>query len=65
MTSGCCSLPGRCTGPPVITTAAGVLMMPETAQTRPGVLASLRPRVAVPRRARGTFARALPCVIAV
>jgi hypothetical protein len=29
-----------------------------------GVLASLRPRVAVPRQARGTLAVALPCMIA-
>jgi hypothetical protein len=42
-----------------------VLAMPETAPARPGVLASLRPRVAVPRQARGTFAMALPCLIAV
>jgi MFS family permease len=42
-----------------------VLAMPETTPGRPGVLASLRPRVAVPRQARGTFARALPCLIAV
>jgi pimeloyl-ACP methyl ester carboxylesterase len=45
--------------------AGGVLAMPETAPRRPGVLASLRPRVAVPREVRGTFARALPCLIAV
>jgi len=45
--------------------AGGVMAMPETATPRPGVLASLRPRVAVPRQARGTFARALPCLIAV
>jgi len=47
--------------------AAGVavLAMPETAPARPGVLASLRPRVGVPRRARGAFAMALPCLIAV
>jgi hypothetical protein len=44
--------------------AATVLAMPETVPPRPGVLASLRPRVAVPRRARGTFAVALPCLIA-
>jgi hypothetical protein len=44
--------------------AVAVLAMPETASGRPGVLASLRPRVAVPRRARGTFALALPCLIA-
>ena len=45
--------------------AGGVLAMPETAPRRPGVLASLRPRVAVPRPVRWTFARALPCLIAV
>jgi MFS family permease len=45
--------------------AVAVLAMPETAPGRPGVLASLRPRVAVPRAARGTFAMALPCLIAV
>ena len=28
---------------------------------RPGALASLRPDVSVPRSARGTFARAVPC----
>ena len=39
--------------------------MPETTPGRPGALASLRPRVAVPRQARGTFAMALPCLIAV
>jgi MFS family permease len=48
-----------------VAAAAGVLAMPETAPARPGVLASLRPRVAVPRQARGTFAMALPCLIAV
>ncbi len=45
--------------------AAAVMALPETAPGRPGVLASLRPRVAVPRQARGTFAMALPCLIAV
>jgi MFS family permease len=44
--------------------ALAVLALPETAPGRPGVLASLRPRVAVPRQARGTFAMALPCLIA-
>jgi hypothetical protein len=42
-----------------------VLRMPETAPRRPGVLAALRPRVAVPRQARGTFVMALPCLTAV
>jgi hypothetical protein len=45
--------------------AGGVLAMPETAPGRAGALASLRPRMAVPRQARGAFAMALPCVIAV
>jgi MFS family permease len=45
--------------------AAAVLAMPETTPGRPGVLASLRPRVAVPRQVRRTFAMALPCLIAV
>ena len=45
-------------------TAVAVLAIPETAPGLPGVLASLRPRVAVPRQARGTFAVALPCMIA-
>jgi pimeloyl-ACP methyl ester carboxylesterase len=45
--------------------AVGVAMMPESGPRRPGVLASLRPRVAVPRPVRGMFARALPCLIAV
>ena len=44
--------------------AVAVLAIPETAARRPGVLAALRPRVAVPRRARTTFAVALPCLIA-
>jgi hypothetical protein len=44
--------------------AVAVLAIPETAARRAGVLASLRPRMAVPRQARGTFAVALPCLIA-
>ena len=44
--------------------AVAVLAIPETAPGRAGVLASLRPRVAVPRQARGTLAVALPCMIA-
>ena len=44
--------------------AVAVLAIPETAAGRPGLLASLRPRVAVPRQARGTLAVALPCMIA-
>ena len=42
-----------------------VLTMAEPGSTRPGVLASLQPRVAVPRQARATFARAVPCFVTV
>ena len=48
-----------------VAAAVAVAAMPETVTRRPGVLATLRPRVAVPRQARGTFALALPCLIAV
>jgi MFS family permease len=41
---------------------AAILVMPESAARRPGVLASLRPTVKVPARARGTFAVAVPCL---
>src|SRR6202007_383818 len=41
-----------------------VLAMAEPRSRRPGVLASLRPRIAVPRQARGTFAAAVPCFVA-
>ena len=41
-----------------------VLAMAEPGVRRPGVLASLRPHVAVPRAARGTFAGAVPCMVA-
>ena len=41
-----------------------VLAMAEPGVRRPGVLASLRPRVAVPRPARRTFAGAVPCIVA-
>jgi MFS transporter len=44
--------------------AMAVLAMPETAPGRRGVLATMRPRVAVSRQARGTFVMALPCLIA-
>ena len=44
--------------------AVAVLAIPETAPRRPGVLASLRPRAAVPRQARGMFAVALPVMTA-
>jgi predicted MFS family arabinose efflux permease len=45
--------------------AAGIAAMPEPGRRRAGVLASLRPRVGVPRQARGTFAAAVPCLVAV
>jgi MFS family permease len=38
---------------------------PEPGTVRPGALASLLPDVSVPRSARGTFARAAPCLVAV
>jgi MFS family permease len=47
-----------------VVAAMAVLAIPETAAERPGVLASLRPRMAVPRQARGTFIVALPCMVA-
>ena len=48
-----------------VAAGAGILAMPEPGTRRAGVLASLRPRVGVPRQARGTFATAVPCLIAV
>ena len=48
-----------------VAAAAGILAIPEPGTRRAGVLASLRPRVGVPRPARGTFATAVPCLIAV
>ncbi len=47
------------------TAAAGILAMPEPGTRRAGVLASLRPRVGVPRQARRAFATAVPCLVAV
>jgi hypothetical protein len=44
--------------------AVAVLAIPETAAERPGVLAALRPRMMVPRQARGAFAVAVPVMIA-
>jgi len=44
--------------------AAILWFMPETAKTKPGALASLRPRVHVPRVARATFAAITPVNIA-
>jgi MFS family permease len=42
-----------------------IAVMPEPGNVRPGALASLKPNVGVPRPARGTFARAVPCLVAV
>ena len=42
-----------------------VAATPEPGTVRPGALASLQPDVRVPRSARGTFARAAPCLVAV
>jgi hypothetical protein len=47
----------------VIETAI-IWFMPETANTKPGALASLQPRVRVPRVARATFAAVTPVNIA-
>jgi MFS family permease len=41
-----------------------VVAMAEPGSRRPGVLASLRPMVAVPRQARGTFAATVPSIVA-
>jgi Major Facilitator Superfamily len=42
-----------------------VLFIAEPGSRRPGVLAALRPRVAVPRQARGTFVSILPSLVAI
>jgi MFS family permease len=42
----------------------GVLAMAEPGKRRPGALASMRPRAALPREARGAFIAALPCLVA-
>ncbi|MEW2500969.1 MFS transporter [Amycolatopsis sp. CA-161197] len=44
--------------------AALVFAIPETAGRRPGVLASLRPRVRVPRETRPAFLGAVPAIVA-
>jgi len=48
-----------------VAAAVAVLAMAEPGSPRPGVLASTRPRVSMPRQARGTFVAALPAIIAV
>jgi MFS family permease len=48
--------------------AVTIVIVPAIAEPgsrRPGVLASLRPQVAVPRQARGAFAAALPSLVAI
>jgi hypothetical protein len=45
--------------------AVAVAGLPETAPRRPGVLASLTPRLSVPTEDRGALAAAVPCLIAV
>jgi MFS family permease len=42
-----------------------IAVMPEPGTVRAGALASLKPDVSVPRPARVTFARAVPCLVAV
>lgn len=44
--------------------AAAIVALPETAPRRPGAIASLRPRVAVPRPVRGQFLAAIPILVA-
>jgi predicted MFS family arabinose efflux permease len=48
-----------------ITGIVAVLAMPEPGMVRPGVLGSLRPHFSLPRGARGAFATAVPCLVAV
>ncbi len=45
--------------------ALAVLFIPESAVPRPGALASLIPRISVPRKARGEFLRSLPVTFSV
>jgi MFS family permease len=44
--------------------AAAITVLPETAPRRPGAIASLRPRIAVPRAVRGRFLAATPTLVA-
>ena len=46
-----------------VATLLAVLSIREPGTRRPYALASLRPRVSVPRPARGAFATALPCLV--
>ncbi|MFB9951317.1 MFS transporter [Rhizobium puerariae] len=51
----------------LVVTLAGLVMlafMPETAAGRPGALAAMRPRISVPRRARGLLLKVTPVNVA-
>ncbi|WP_117195442.1 MFS transporter [Rhizobium terrae] len=51
----------------LVATLAGIIalaFMPETAARRPGALAAMRPRISVPRRARGPLIRVTPVNVA-
>lgn len=48
----------------LVALAVPVWRLPETVGRRPGALASLRPRLAVPRSARATFAAVSPIMVA-
>jgi MFS family permease len=45
-----------------LTCLAATSALPETGAKRPGALASLRPRVSLPKEARSAFAVAAPCI---
>jgi MFS family permease len=49
----------------MLTQAALIWTLPETAEVRPGALASLRPRLAVPQKAKRLLALLVPSIIAV
>jgi hypothetical protein len=48
-----------------IASGIAVSVMPEPGMRRPGAVTALRPRVSVPRSARGAFGGAVPCLLAV
>lgn len=48
----------------LLVSVACVLAMPEPGERRPGAVASLRPHIAIPTAARGTFVATLPCLVA-
>jgi predicted MFS family arabinose efflux permease len=49
----------------VITQLAGVALMRETVTRKPGALASLKPQLGIPLRARASFLAAVPALVAV